>query len=71
MSKLDPKPDRKVPYSWNVLNNVLKRSFKTPGTDSVTVRPEQFEMSKDEIISEAEKQGYKVTDNNNGFLKFE
>lgn len=70
MSKLDPKPERKNPqHSWDYLNSLLQTNIKLYG--HATIRHADYSMSKNEIIAEAEKQGYKVTDNGNNHLKFE
>ena len=72
MSKLSPRPDYNGPlYSWDKLNNMLQISFNAPGKRSAVIDLRQFSIPEEEIIVEAEKQGYKVHKENEYFLRFE
>ena len=72
MSKLSRKPEyRDANYSWEKLDNLLKANFKGPGKNVAVISLEDYDIPKDEIISEATKQGYKVTESSPGHLKFE
>ncbi|MBN6887460.1 hypothetical protein ACUXCC_005396 [Cytobacillus horneckiae] len=70
MSKLDPRPKPGSLYSWEELNNILKARFNRPGEGSAAIDLRQFSISKDEIKSEAEKQGYKVFEEGDYHLIF-
>lgn len=73
--KLSPKPVIQNPLlGWEDLNRILQSVFSEPprGTPPGAVIPyPQFSMSKDEIMLEARKQGYKVTDVGDGTLLIE
>lgn len=72
MNKLSPKPSRKTSFkSWKDLDETLQASFNLLNSKSATISLDEYEMSKSEIITEASKQGYKVIDNNDGYLVFE
>ncbi|API89058.1 hypothetical protein BKP56_07230 [Marinilactibacillus sp. 15R] len=75
MSKLDPKPTAQNPLKgWKDLNSLLQSNFKVADKNNApkaTVDISKYEMSKEEIISVAQSQGYKVTDLGNDYLKFE
>ncbi len=60
MSKLDPRPGSKPLYDWQDLNEYLQVHFKFPSNFVPSIDVRNYSMSKDEIITEAEKQGYKV-----------
>ncbi|MGE7766673.1 hypothetical protein [Peribacillus sp. NPDC096540] len=70
MSKLDPRPNSKPLYSWQELNEYLQLNFKAPGNLETTIDVRNYSMSKDEIIHEAEKQGYKVYEKGEHQLEF-
>lgn len=71
---LSPKPNIKKPLkTWEDLDSYLQSSFTFPGKEGSHVSyvdPNWYEMSKQEIIDEGRKQGYKVTESGNE-LKFE
>lgn len=71
---LSPKPSNNSPLkTWEDLDRSLQSSFKFPtkeGRNFTFVNPDWYEMSKQEIIDEGIKQGYKVTDLGDQ-LKFE
>ena len=71
---LSPKPVNNTPLkTWEDLDKSLQSSFNFPSKDGhrfSIVHPNWYEMSKQEIIDEGRKQGYKVTDNGDT-LKFE
>lgn len=70
MSKLDPRPPKKkVLYSWEELNERLQVVLSQPNNSKATINVDEFEMSAEEIIAEAEKQGYEVEQDDN-FLIF-
>lgn len=72
MSKLDPKPKQENPsLSWKDLNDLLQANFNMTGIESATIKLKNYAIPKEEIISEAEKQGYKVTELQGGSLRFE
>ncbi|MDR4314982.1 Uncharacterised protein [Niallia circulans] len=71
MSKLDPKPEKNRLYTWEDLNDYLQLHFKSPGSFVPTIDVRQYSMTKEEIISEAETQGYKVSQPREHILKFE
>jgi len=72
MSKLDPRPNSEVPlYSWDNLNDVLQTAFGKPGSNYAVIDLSQYSLSKNEIKTEAEKQGYKVFEQGEHFLRFE
>lgn len=72
MSKLDPRPESNGNlYSWDRLNFILQSKFNEPRDNTATIDVRDYEMSKDEIITEAEIQGYKVTEPAENHLKFE
>ncbi|NMH67271.1 hypothetical protein HF072_00435 [Bacillus sp. RO3] len=71
MSKLDPRPsDIKELYSWDVLNSTLQTAFKQPGEKTAVIDLRQFSLTKEEIVTEAESQGYTVTEEYNHYLRF-
>ncbi len=71
---LTPKPNIKQPLkTWEDLDRSLQSSFTFPRKEDSPfsfVNPDWYEMSKQEIIDEGRKQGYKVTESGNQ-LKFE
>ncbi|NIK12883.1 hypothetical protein [Alkalibacillus almallahensis] len=72
MGNLDPKLEYNGPlYSWENLNNLLQAHFNKPKAGPAKIDLRQYSISKDEIIAEAEKQGYKVYEHNEHYLKFE
>ncbi len=72
MSKLDPRPNYKGPlHSWDTLNQQLKSTFNQPGDNFLVIDFRKFSIPKEEIIAEAEKQGYKVSLHEDHYLKFE
>ncbi|WP_078428760.1 hypothetical protein [Alkalihalobacterium alkalinitrilicum] len=72
MSKLDPRPEYNGPlHSWDNLNSVLQTNFNKPGKNFATIDLRKYSIPKDEIITEANKQGYKVSENGEHFLRFE
>lgn len=72
MSKLDPRPEYKGPlYSWEDLNRILQARFNQPGEAWAVIDLRQFSIPKNEIIAEAEKQGYKVFEQGDYHLRFE
>lgn len=72
MSKLDPRPNPENPkFSWDYLNNLLQANFNMPGVKSATINLDDYAIPKEEIIAEAEKQGYKVTESSGNNLRFE
>lgn len=72
MSKLDPRPDNSGrKYTWSELNSYLQMIFGRPGDNhSITIQPDKYAMTKEEIIAEAQKQGYTVVETSNGYLTF-
>lgn len=73
MSKLDPKPDPNKPLrSWDFLNQTLQAnlSHSNPEKRFLVIDLRDYEISKDEIISEATKQGYEVTTEGDNHLRF-
>lgn len=75
MSKLDPKPTLQNPLlGWEDLNSLLQNNFKIADKNNLpkaTVDISKYEMSKEEVISVAQSQGYKVSDAGNDYLVFE
>ncbi|WP_162012533.1 hypothetical protein [Streptococcus sp. S784/96/1] len=72
MNKLSPKPTPTKKYTWWDLEQYLNMSFSTQHVDpKASIDYRNYEMSKEEIILEGTKAGYKVTDNGNGYLTFE
>ncbi|GAE32453.1 hypothetical protein [Halalkalibacter hemicellulosilyticus] len=70
MSKLDPKPQNKGSlYSWKELNRTLQLNSEVPGDEGLLIDLRQFSLTKEEIIIEAEKQGYKVEERREHFLR--
>lgn len=72
MSKLEPKPNWENPnHSWDHLNHLLQANFKMHGNrTSVVIDLNDYSISKEEIITEAEKQGYTVTEASKNQLRF-
>lgn len=72
---LSPKPTkrREPEYTMADLDRYLQSRFSHPSLDirSVNILVESYIPSKEEIISEGEKNGYKVTDIGNDRLRFE
>lgn len=73
---LDPRPEnyQRLPKrNWEDLNRSLQFYFKKGRFDKpfFIVNVNEYEMTKEEIIKEAESKGYKVTDLSNNELKFE
>ncbi len=73
---LDPRPENynALPKrTWKDLNNSLQFYFKKGHHDKpyFIMNVNDYEMSKEEIIKEAESKGYKVTEPTAGNLKFE
>ncbi|WP_020006326.1 hypothetical protein [Salinicoccus albus] len=62
---LSPKPDNQRPLlGWKKLDETLQANFKVSHKNEepkASIDAGRYEMSPDEIKSEAEKQGYKVT----------
>lgn len=75
MSKLDPKPTSQRPLkTWEDLNSYLQIGFSRADKDGpqpIFVEHSRYEPSKEEIIEEGRKQGYKVSEDSDSFLKFE
>lgn len=74
MGKLSPKPRTNVKkLTWEDLDRTLKIVFESTADDtpSATIEYSLYEMTKDEIITEATKQGYKVSETTPGYLTFE
>lgn len=70
MSKLEPRPINREPrYSWDDLNIMLQNTFSDPSKESLLIDLRQFKISKEDIIPEAESQGYKVTEEDH-YLRF-
>lgn len=72
---LSPKPTNlNALKNWNDLDELLQANLKvqTKGKQpSATININHYEMSEDEIITEATKQGYTVTkENGPDFLTF-
>ncbi|MBP1971568.1 hypothetical protein J2Z83_003719 [Virgibacillus natechei] len=72
---LDPKPEKYEvkKKTWEDLNNSLNFYFTKGQFDRpyFIVNFNEYEMSKEEIIEEAETKGYKVTEHKNDLLRFE
>lgn len=72
---LDPKPDnyQVIKRTWEDLNDELQYHFSRGKSDKpfYTVNIDQQEMSKEEIIQEAEAKGYKVTEKSFNYLRFD
>lgn len=73
---LDPKPEnyRRLPKkTWEDLNRELQFYFTKGRFDNpyFIANANDYEMTKEEIIKEAESQGYKVTEPTVDNLKFE
>lgn len=62
---LSPKPKNTKPLlGWDDLDSKLQAVFKTENKSKepiASIDPGLYQMSPDEIKTEAEKQGYKVT----------
>ncbi|HEM5975777.1 TPA: hypothetical protein U2B24_000719 [Streptococcus suis] len=74
MGKLSPKPRTNIKkLTWEDLDQTLKCIFESTADDtpSATIEYSLYEMSRDEIITEASKQGYKVSETAPGYLTFE
>ncbi|HEM4129035.1 TPA: hypothetical protein U1W61_000733 [Streptococcus suis] len=74
MGKLSPKPRTNIKkLTWEDLDYTLKCVFESTADDtpSATIECSLYEMTKDEIITEASKQGYKVSEITPGYLTFE
>lgn len=72
MGKLSPKPSRKTSFkTWKDLDEILQSNFGPFNAKSATISLDEYTMSKEEIIVQASKQGYKVTDSNDGYITFE
>jgi hypothetical protein len=72
LAKLDPRPiTPPAKYSWDTLNNTLQAGFKTPGKKSVVIDLRNYDLTKEEIVTEAESQGYKVSEESEFYLRFE
>lgn len=72
MNKLNPKPTASKKYSWEELDSYLTMIFTTQHDHpKASINYHNYNMSKDEIIEEARKSGYRVTDEGNGYLTFE
>ncbi|MEK5425371.1 hypothetical protein [Cytobacillus sp. FSL R7-0680] len=74
MSKLAPKPITTKPlHSWDYLNKTLQANFShvNPDKNFLVIDLRDFEMSKEEIMAEAIKQGYKVSEELEHYLRFE
>ncbi|MET3558655.1 hypothetical protein ABID29_001781 [Streptococcus rupicaprae] len=72
MGKLSPKPQPIKKYSWEDLNAYLNMIFTSQHDHPrASINYHNYNMSKNDIIVEAEKSGYKVTDEGNGYLTFE
>ncbi|MFP7201921.1 hypothetical protein SFC08_13180 [Lysinibacillus halotolerans] len=72
MSKLDPRPNKQGSnYSWDDLNRFIQSQLSQFGVDkTLPIDVRNYSMSKEEIISEAEKQGYKVIEKDEYYLEF-
>lgn len=73
---LDPRPENYQPLpkrTWEDLNRSLQFYFKKGHFDKpyFIAYVHDYEMSKEEIIKEAESKGYKVTEPTTDNLKFE
>ncbi|WP_415379975.1 hypothetical protein [Pediococcus pentosaceus] len=67
---LTPRHDNHRKYGWDILDKVIKGGIDDSAEDNPTtaIQPEEFSMSKEEIIAELTKNGYHVEDHNNGIL---
>ncbi|MFR2911878.1 MAG: hypothetical protein ACLTCC_03045 [Staphylococcus hominis] len=72
INMLSPKPNRQfVPKNWEYLDEALQRRFNSNiNHPQYSINVNDYAMSKEEIIKEAQKNGYKVTSNGD-YLKFE
>lgn len=66
MSKLDPRPSSvEASFTWEDLNRKLQSTFSGKSTNpALIIDSRDYLIPKDEIIAEAEKQGYKVSELN-------
>ncbi|MDE1692439.1 hypothetical protein PWF76_06980 [Streptococcus suis] len=74
MGKLSPKPKTNIKkLTWEDLDHTLKCIFESTADESpsATIECSLYEMTKDEIITEASNQGYKVSETAPGYLTFE
>jgi hypothetical protein len=72
MDGLSPRPRYNGPlYSWKELNDFLRIIFTGAGEHQAIIDLRDYSMSKDEIVAEATKQGYKVSEQDPYHLKFE
>lgn len=72
--KLSPKPANKRPlWTWSDLNDMLQMTFTTPGDSnpSTVIDIDRYEMSYDELKTEAESKGYKVSIVEDGLVRIE
>lgn len=68
MPGLEPKPNPEGElWGWNDLNRALQSTFKrqTKSKQSFRIAVDSYQMSKEEMITELEANGYKVTDKGN------
>ena len=66
--KLSPKPNHPFKkQGWDDLNQLLLNTFDSPKINEpvVLASADDYEMSIEEIVEEATKQGYKVSVNGN------
>ena len=74
MSKLSPKPDNARPLlGWKELDKRLQASLSKGNADNrfLVIEIADFEMSADEIQTEAESQGYVVSYPDDRHMRFE
>lgn len=58
-------------YGWDYLDNLLKNNIKYTG-DTATIKISDYSLSKEEILSEATKNGYACKLSGDGkFIDFE
>lgn len=60
--KLSPKPTNRNLHNWNDLNSYLQMIFSSGSIKDTNIIPSSYEMSKEEIIFELEKNNYTVVD---------
>lgn len=75
MSKLDRKPTEKRPLlGWKDLNLYLQFHFTSNDKENTppfyVMDPNLYSMTKEEIISEGQKNNYNVKENEDGTLTF-
>lgn len=73
---LDPAPKQQQPkYGWTELNQILQANFSSHDVDVNNIKLNidlyGYSLNKEEVIKEAQSNGYKVTDAGNNQLIFE